>query len=101
MSTVQPFTRKAAKIQAGIMALVFGLIGGLIIFIMTLWLLIKGGQTIGPHLSLLSQYFIGYSVTWYGSIIGFLWGAFVGALTGAMIGWIYNIVSGWRDKMNS
>jgi hypothetical protein len=101
MPNVQPFTRKAAKIHAGIMALVFGLVGGLMVFIMTIWLLIKGGPNVGAHLRLLSQYFIGYSVTWCGSVIGFMWGALVGALTGAMIGWIYNFVAAWRDRKKS
>jgi hypothetical protein len=37
----------------------------------TVVLLAKGGNHIGPKLSLLSQFFPGYSVTWTGSLIGF------------------------------
>jgi hypothetical protein len=51
---------------------------GLVIFVGTNWLLIKGGQMtpngkyiVGPHLQLLSQFFIGYKVSFGGSIIGF------------------------------
>jgi hypothetical protein len=80
-----------------VMGLVFGLILGLIIFIMTNWLVIKGGHVtdtgeyvIGPHLQLLSQFFIGYRVSFLGSIIGFLYGFAVGTLCGAVVGWIYN-----------
>jgi hypothetical protein len=79
-----------ARIQAGVMALVFGLIGGLGIFLMTVWLLIKGGERVGPHLGLLSHYFIGYSVSWTGSIIGFFYGALIGGIIGWAIGRIYN-----------
>ena len=51
------------------------MIGGGGLFLMTAWLLLKGGPHVGQHLQLLSQYFIGYSVTWWGSIVGFAWGA--------------------------
>ena len=44
-------------------------------FVMTTWLLIKGGPHVGQHLQLLSNYFIGYSVTWWGCCCGpLLWG---------------------------
>lgn len=78
------------------MALVFGLIGGLGLFLMTVWLIVKGGERVGPHLGLLGQYFIGYSVTWKGSIIGFFWGALAGAGIGWAIGNIYNRIVGIR-----
>ena len=41
------------------------------LFIATNWLVIKGGERVGPHLQLLSQYFIGYRVTFLGSFIDF------------------------------
>ena len=44
-----------------------GLFVGVGLFIVTIWLVLKGGETVGPHLALLGQYFIGYSVTWGGS----------------------------------
>jgi hypothetical protein len=83
-------SQAVGRIQAGVLALVFGLIGGLGIFLMTVWLLIKGGENVGPHLQLLGQYFIGYSVSWTGSLIGLLYGALVGGLIGWAIGKIYN-----------
>ncbi len=80
-----------------IMGLVLGLILGLSIFIMTNWLVIKGGHitpdgeyVVGPHLQLLSQFFIGYRVSFLGSIIGFAYGFAVGTICGALIGWVYN-----------
>lgn len=77
-------------LNAKILGLVLGLISGLIIFIATNWLVIKGGKHVGAHLKLLSQYFIGYSVTFTGSIIGFFYCFVIGGLSGVMIGWIYN-----------
>jgi len=91
-------TRAAAKIQATALAIVFGLICGLGLFGMTAWLLIMGGQNIGAHLSLLSNYFIGYSVTWPGSLIGLIYGTIVGGIVGWVIGKIYNRIAIMRQK---
>ena len=82
--------------NAKILGLALGLICGLAIFIATNWLVIKGGQPVGPHLSLLSQYFIGYRVTFGGSLIGFAYGFALGTLGGALMGWIYNRVAAFR-----
>ncbi len=85
------------RFNSKIMGLVLGILLGLTMFIATNWLLIKGGQydeggeyVIGPHLQLLSQYFIGYKVTFWGSVIGFIYGFGVGTLFGAAVGKVYN-----------
>jgi ABC-type dipeptide/oligopeptide/nickel transport system permease subunit len=77
--------------------LAFGAVCGLLIFLATNWLVIKGGDTVGPHLALLDQYFIGYRVSFLGSIIGFAYGFALGALCGALIGWIYNKIVALRN----
>jgi hypothetical protein len=89
-------SRKVAKIQAKILAFVMAIICGLGIFIMTVWLLVKGGPNVGPHLKLLGQFFIGYSVSWTGSFVGFVYGALMGWIVGWLIGLIYNQVVGIR-----
>lgn len=65
-------------------AAALGTVSGLLIFTATLWLVIKGGAIVGPKLSLLSQYFVGYSVTVEGAFIGlgytFVWGFLFGWL---------------------
>ena len=81
-----------ARIHATILALIFAVICGVGLFIMTVWLLIKGGEYVGPHLELLGQYFIGYSVTWTGSVIGLFYGAVFGGICGWLIGMIYNLL---------
>lgn len=88
----EEISRTVAKIQAGVLAMVCGLIGGGGLFVMTVWLLLEGGPQVGSHLQLLSHYFIGYSVTWGGSFIGFLYGALTGGVLGWFIGFIYNKV---------
>jgi hypothetical protein len=85
------------RINTKILGLVSGLLIGFVIFIATNWLVIKGGHTassseivVGPHLNLLSQFFIGYKVSFLGSLIGFAYGFALGTLGGSLTGWIYN-----------
>jgi len=79
-----------ARLRAGVMAVVFALVAGTGLFLATAWLLIRGGEPLGPHLALLGQYFPGYTVSWPGAFVGFAWAALAGALTGSAVGWIYN-----------
>lgn len=83
-------------LNAKVLGLALGVILGLVIFIATNWLVIKGGDPVGPHLQLLSQYFIGYRVTFFGSIIGSLYGFALGTICGTFIGWIYNKILHFR-----
>ena len=85
-----------ARLRASIMALVFGMVGGTALFVATAWLLVRGGERVGLHLWLLSNYFPGYSVTWPGSVIGFFYGALCGGLIGWAMAWIYNRISDYR-----
>jgi hypothetical protein len=97
--------RGVLRLNAGIMGLVLGIVMGLVIFIGTNWLLIKGGpmtqdgkHIVGPHLQLLSQFFIGYKVSFLGSIIGFFYGFALGTLCGSAVGWIYNKIVDLKSK---
>ena len=93
------------KFNTKIWGLVCGLLLGLAIFVATNWIVIKGGHidditgeyVVGPHLQLLSQFFIGYRVSFLGSIIGFLYGFGVGTLSGTLIGLIYNKIVDLRN----
>ena len=96
--------RGILRLDAQIIGLVLGLLMGLVIFIATNWLVIKGGHltprgeyVVGPHLKLLSQFFIGYKVSFLGSIIGFFYGFVIGTLSGATVGWIYNKIVDFRN----
>lgn len=82
-----------ARMRAGVMAIVFGMVGGVGLFLATAWLLVRGGPDVGRNLSLLRHYFPGYSVTWPGSVIGFFYGAVVGGIVGWCVAWIYHRVA--------
>ena len=56
---------------------------GVLLYLATLVLLLKGGSVVGPHLQLLAQYFPGYTVTWSGSLICLAYGW----LSGFIVGW--------------
>ena len=97
--------RGVLRLNTRVMGLVLGIVMGLMIFIGTNWLLIKGGHiapdgkyVVGPHLQLLSQFFIGYKVSFLGSIIGFFYGFALGTLCGTTVGWIYNKVVDFRTR---
>lgn len=87
---------KILKIRAAILAFVMAMLGGTTLFVMTAWLLIKGGPFPGYHLRLLGEFFIGYTVSWPGCFVGFFYGALVGGTAGWAIGWIYNQVVKFR-----
>jgi len=95
--------RATLRLNSKVMGLTFGLIFGLVIFVATNWLLLKGGYVnaegeyvIGPHLALLNQFFLGYRISFFGSIIGFFYGFAIGTLTGSAIGWGYNKIADLR-----
>lgn len=94
--------RRLMRLNAIVYGLVFGIIFGSIIFVATIWLVIKGGPVVGPNLSLLNQFFIGYEVTFFGSLIGFVYGFATGFLIGFIIAVIYNKIADIKEsKFNS
>jgi hypothetical protein len=83
-STDELIIQSLAKIDSIALGVSVGILLGSVIFIATNFLVLKGGEEIGPNLSLLNQYFIGYEVTHTGSVIGFIYGF----LTGYLLGWL-------------
>ena len=90
--TEQILERAVIKLNANVLGIVFGIILGLAIFIATNFLILKGGDVVGPHLGLLRAFFPFYSVTFLGSIVGFGWGLLSGYVAGFIIASIYNLV---------
>jgi hypothetical protein len=78
------------RLSGTILGLVLGTVFALIIFVATNILVIKGGPVVGPHLSLLGQYFIGYTVTFVGSLIGSVYAFAMGFVSGVVIARVYN-----------
>ncbi len=70
-------------------------VSGLLIFFATLWLLIKDGEVTGPTLQLLGQYFIGYTVSGKGAIIGMGYSFFWGFLFGWLFAYLRNLFLGF------
>ena len=78
------------RLNAVISGIATALLFGLGLFAATNWLVLKGGPVVGPHLTLLGQFFIGYRVTFAGSVIGLAYGLVVGFVFGASVAWLYN-----------
>lgn len=81
---------RVMRLNAVVNGIAVGLLGGITLFVLTLWLVIKGGPVVGPHLGLLGQYLPGYSVTMGGSFVGLAYGLVIGFLFGAFIAVVYN-----------
>jgi len=79
-----------ARLRAGILAIVFAMVGGTGLFVATAWLLIKGGENVGVTLGLLGNYLPGYAVSWQGAVVGLLYGAGLGGAMGWSLARIYN-----------
>ncbi len=62
-----------------------GLVAGLTLLLGTLFLLLRGGDASGETLTLLAQFYPGYTITAVGSLVGLGYGFF----TGFSLGWGY------------
>ena len=91
--------RSLARLRAGAMAVAFGLAGGVGLGAATVWLVIQGGEPLGPHLALLANYFPGYRVSWSGALVGLCYGALAGAAVGGCIAWLYNRIAERRRAL--
>jgi hypothetical protein len=87
----------SSTVQASLLRLnaqAWGISAGLLLggglFLATILLIIRGGPNLGQHLSLLRVFFPGYSVTWPGAFIGFIYAFVVGYGLGRIIGSVYN-----------
>lgn len=79
------------RLNAVLHGMVTGLVAGMALFIATNWLVLKGGRVVGPHLSLLGQYFVGYRVTFLGSLIGFCYAFVLGFVLAYVVATLYNV----------
>ncbi len=86
--------RTFAKMDKLAFATALGSVSGLLVFLATIWLVIKGGEVIGPNLRLLSQYFAGYTVTLKGSFIALAYTFFWGFLFGWLFAYLRNLAFG-------
>ena len=87
----------SSTVQASLMRLnarAWGIATGLLLggglFLATVFLVIRGGPMVGQHLSLIRVFFPGYSVTWLGAFVGFIYAFVLGYGLGRIIGSVYN-----------
>lgn len=85
--TVRSLNARAWGIAVGLL-----LGGGL--FVATNVLVLRGGENVGQHLGLLSVFLPGYSVTFVGSLVGFVYMFVIGYGVGRIVGGVYNWLVG-------
>ena len=86
------------RMNARILGVTLGLLGGTGLFLATLVLLLRGGPNVGKHLRLLGYYFPGYDVTWSGLAPALLYGAGAGFAIGYVLSRVYNLAMSFRDR---
>jgi protoporphyrinogen oxidase len=79
-----------AKLDTVSLGLAVGIVCGLGLFFATVALLLKGGDVVGPMLSLLGHFLIGYRVTWTGALVGLIEATIVGYMIGCFCAWLHN-----------
>jgi ascorbate-specific PTS system EIIC-type component UlaA len=77
----------SSKMNVKAFALASGLLLGVLLFLATL---VEAARGEGHNLILLAVFFIGYSVTYLGSLVALVYGFVSGALIGAAFAWLYN-----------
>jgi hypothetical protein len=68
-----------------------GVVLALALAVATVILVWRGGEIVGPHLSLLGNYLPGYTVTWGGAVLGAIYGLLVGFVGGFLFATFRNI----------
>jgi len=86
----QDLTRTIRRLNARIMGISMGAMLGLVLFVATNWLVIKGGANVGQHLELLRNFFPGYRVSFGGSVVGFIYAFVLGYGIGVAIAAVYS-----------
>lgn len=94
MTTTETELRRAvARLNARAWGIAGALVLGIGLFAATNILLLVGpapGTEVGGTLSLLRYYLPGYSVTFVGSLVGFVYAFVIGYILGRAVGSIYN-----------
>lgn len=83
-----------ARLDGTALGVSIGLLFGFAVFAATNFLIFRGGEVIGPNLALLGQFFIGYEVSFTGSLIGMVYGTIAGFVLGWLIAFLRNFVVG-------
>ena len=79
------------EIRKRAFGLALGSFWGLVLLLGTWFLLLRGSP--GEVFSKASSFYIGYSYSFGGAIIGFIYGFVTGFIAGVFIAWLYEIFS--------
>ena len=79
-----------ARLNGRAWGIAFALLGALGILVPTWVLVVQGGAQMGQHLALLGVFLPGYSVSFGGGLIGFVYGFVIGYGLGRLVGTVYN-----------
>jgi len=80
------------KLDVRAFALTSGLLWGVGLFLLTLWIMAFEGAT--GEVTLIGRVYRGYSISPMGSVFGLVWGLLDGAIGGAVFAWLYNRLRG-------
>lgn len=86
--------RAVRKLNARAWGIAMGLLLGGGLFVATNVLVLRGGPNMGQHLSLLSIFLPGYTVSFVGSLLGFVYLFVIGYGIGRLVGGVYNFLVG-------
>ncbi len=89
----QQLERAVILLNGKLLGIVLGFLFGTGLFLATTFLVLKGGPHVGAHLGLLGQFFPGYRVSFWGSIVGFCYMFAVGLVVGIVLGAVYNKIA--------
>ncbi len=89
---MQALRRTLQRLNAQAWGISVGLVAGLGLFAVTNFLVLRGGEVVGPHLGLLGIILPGYRVTFAGSLLGFVYLFVIGYGAGRLIGVVYNAI---------
>lgn len=80
------------KLDVKSFALTCGIVWGVSLFVITWWL-IAVDQCVGEKI-FLGHFYIGYSVSPMGSVVGLFWAFVDGVIGGGIFAWVYNLLCG-------
>ena len=87
-----PLLLAFARLHGHALGAATGVLMGAGLFLVTIFLVWKGGPAVGPTLGLLRHFFFGYTVTAAGAWIGLLWGFAAGYVLGWGVAVLHNLV---------
>jgi protoporphyrinogen oxidase len=80
-----------ARLDPVALGTAIGIVSGVGLWLATIVLVLKGGRTVAPTLSLLSNYLVGFKVTWAGSVVGLIEAGVLGFVLGYILAWLRNL----------